>query len=471
MSATLWIDIDRSVTTPLTKQVYEQLRGKILKRELQAGERLPPTRKFARELDVSRNVIINVYEQLIAEGYLESREGSGTYVAQDSYLEEYKDYYSYRFTQQPHLSQKHSSEEMIDFANGIPDLAAFPRKTWAKLLRDICLDAPERQFDYGESGGIPELRQSLSRFLLRTKGIRCHPEQILVLAGASQALFAIAKLLAEPYREVILEDPSYVGILHMFSELHFSFFPVPVDEKGMQVHTIPERKKASFTIVTPSHQFPFGAVLPIQRRIKLIEYARATDSYVIENDYDGEFRYSGSPISSLHLLDPEHVIHVGTFSESLFPSIRLAYMIVPAALLESCRTLVRAFGLIVPTLQQLTLNGFIEDGHLERHINRMKKTYQQKRATVIRTLQEEFQERVRISGDSTGLYVVADFAGKHFSKQQLEDIEYHGVRVYPVEDHAIHKGRHTSKLIIGYGNVPQEKIVIGLQRLTQALSE
>ena len=471
MPSTLWIDVDRAVRTSLTKQVYEQLRDKILKRELQAGERLPPTRKLAQDLAVSRNVIINVYEQLIAEGYLESREGSGTYVAQDSYLEEYKDYYHYRFKQQSPRPRRQRSADVIDFASGIPDLEAFPRKIWAKLLRDNCLDAPERQFNYGASGGISELRQSLSRLLLRTKGIRCHPDQILVLAGASQAFFIIAKLLAEPSREVILEDPSYLGIQHIFSKLNFSFFPVPVDEKGMQVETIPVREKASFVIVTPSHQFPMGTVLPIQRRIKLIEYAGNTDSYVIENDYDGEFRYSGPPISSLHLLDREHVIHVGTFSESLFPSIRLAYMIVPEALLEGCHAITRALGLIVPTLQQLTLNSFIEDGHLERHINRMKKLYRRKRETVIRTLQEEFRDRIRISGDSTGLYVVADFSGEHFSAQQREDIEYHGVRVYPVEEHAIHKGRHSSKVIIGYGNVPLDKISAGLKRLKIALDE
>ena len=471
MPPTLWIHIDRSAGASLTKQVYEQLRDKILKRELQAGERLPPTRKLAQDLALSRNVIINVYEQLIAEGYLQSREGSGTYVAKDSYLEEYKDYYHYQFKQQNPRPRHQNSEDLIDFANGIPDLDAFPRKIWAKLLRDNCLDAAERQFDYGASGGILELRRSLSQFLLRTKGIRCHPDQILVLAGASQAIFAVAKLLAEPYHEIILEDPSYLGIQHIFSKLNFSFFPVPVDEKGMQVDAIPEGKDASITIVTPSHQFPLGAVLPIQRRIKLIEYARATNCYILENDYDSEFRYSGAPISSLHLLDPEHVIHVGTFSESLFPSIRMAYMIVPQALLEGCRKLISAFGLIVPTLQQLALNSFIEEGHLERHITRMKKCYQKKRETVIQLLHEAFLDRIRISGDSTGLYIVAEFPEKRFSRQQFEDVEYHGVRVYAVEEHAIQKGRHNSKIIIGYGNLSLEKISVGVKRLKHALDE
>jgi GntR family transcriptional regulator/MocR family aminotransferase len=206
MASMLWIHIDRSLHIPLTKQVYEQLRTKILTRELRAGAKLPPTRKLAQELNISRNVILYVYEQLAAEGYLESREGSGTYIAQGTYLEQYKDYYSYALHSDYSRKADQQDHDLIDFNTGVPDFRHFPRKIWAKLLREACLDVPESVFDYGKPEGIFELRLSLSKFLLRTKGIRCHPDQIVILSGSAQGFFIIANLLAPPYHEVIIED-------------------------------------------------------------------------------------------------------------------------------------------------------------------------------------------------------------------------------------------------------------------------
>lgn len=465
----LWIDIDRSLHIPLTKQVYEQLRTKILTRELQAGEQLPSTRKLAQGLGVSRNVIIYVYEQLASEGYLESQEGSGTYVAQGTYLEEYKNYYSYEFFHEDPGTGVPHDEDIIDFITGIPDLRYFPRKIWAKLLRESCLDAPESLFDYGKPEGSVELRLSLSKFLLRTKGIRCHPDQIIILSGSAQGFLIIAEVLASSSQEVIIEDPVYLGIQNIFKSLNLSLYPIPVDEKGIQTEAIPEKKAVRFIIVTPSHQFPMGSVLPIQRRVKLIEYARRTHTYIIENDYDSEFRYSGPPISSLHLLDPDYVVHIGTFSESLCPSLRLGYMILPESLIEPCRTYMNLNSIMTSALKQVALAAFIDEGYLERHINKMKKRYQEKRKTLIYFLQEAFTDQVTISGDSTGLYVVAEFKNMTFSDDVIETLHHQGVRIYPVEDHAIIKGRHTHNILLGYGNLPLEKIPEGITRMKNAL--
>ena len=467
----MWINIDRSATIPLTKQICEQLRTKILTREFQTGERLPPTRKFAQELNVSRNVIINVYEQLHAEGYLESREGSGTYVAEGTYLEQYKDYYSYELEWDYITKKKTQEEGIINFQSGVPDLSHFPRKIWAKLLREVCLDAPDAFFDYSPPEGTFELRQTLSKFLLKTKGIRCHPDQIIILSGSAQGLAILAQLLAPPYREFMIEDPVYSGIHQILRALELSFSPVPVDEKGMRVDDIPFHKPASAVLVTPSHQFPLGSVLPIQRRVKLIEYARKTNTYILENDYDSEFRYSGAPISSLHLLDPEYVVHVGTFSESLYPSVRLGYMILPEALIEKCRTLKASLGLATSTLKQLALSRFIEEGYLERHITRMKKLYREKRETLIEYLKNAFNDNVTISGDSTGLYVVADFQNIDFSEDLMKKIHQQNIRIYRVEDHAIIKGKHTNKIILGYGNLTTDEIKVGVERLKHALDK
>ncbi len=467
----LWIQIDRSSSIPLTKQVCEQLRTKILTRELPTGERLPPTRKLAQELGVSRNVIIYVYEQLAFEGYLETREGAGTYVAQGTYLEQYKDYYTYEFHYEEGKNKRQHDEDVIDFNTGVPDLEHFPRKIWAKLLRESCLDAPDSLLDYGETQGNYRLRGSLAKFLLKTKGIRCHPDQIFILSGSAQGFLIIVHILTSPLNEIIIEDPMYLGIQRIFTHLDLPLYPVPVDEKGIQVDLIPENKPSSFVIVTPSHQFPMGSVLPIQRRVKLIEYARKTKTYIIENDYDSEFRYSGPPISSLHLLDPEYVVHVGTFSESLFPSLRIGYMILPERLIEPCRDFMRVNSMATSSLKQMALAAFIDEGHLERHINKMKKLYRKKRQILIRCLQDTFQDQIAISGDSTGLYVVVAFQNLIFSDDLMERIEEHDVRIYRVEDHAILKGRHRHKILVGYGASDAENIQEGVRRLKEALSE
>lgn len=467
----MWINIDRSANIPLTKQICEQLRTKILTRELQTEERLPPTRKLAQELNVSRNVVIYAYEQLISEGYLESREGSGTYVTEGTYLEQYKDYYSYEFERDYSIKKETQEQDMIDFQSGVPDLSHFPRKIWAKLLREVCLDSPATFFDYSPPEGTVELRQTLSKFLLKTKGIRCHPDQIIVLSGSAQGLATLAQLLAPPYREFIIEDPVYSGIHQILQALELSCAPVPVDEKGMRVDDIPFHKPASGVFVTPSHQFPIGSVLPIQRRVKLIEYARQTQTYILENDYDSEFRYVGDPISSLHLLDPEYVVHVGTFSESLYPSVRLGYMILPDALLEKCRTLKASLGLATSALKQLALSRFIEEGYLERHITRMKKLYREKRAIIIACLKSAFSDNIVISGDSTGLYVVAEFHNINFSEDLMQNIHQQNVRIYRVEDHAMIKGKHLNKVIIGYGNLTEDEITRGIERLKHALDK
>jgi GntR family transcriptional regulator/MocR family aminotransferase len=463
----LWIDINRSLPISLTKQVCEQLRTKILKRDLQAGEKLPSTRKLARELNVSRNIISYSYEQLIAEGYLEGRKGSGTYVAEGIYLEQYKDYVQYEYHSDTRKLNETQNNDLIDFAIGVPDLSRLPRKIWAKLVREACLDASESLLGYERPAGLMILRQTLSKFLLKTKGIRCHPDQLVILSGAMHAFTILSKCLATSGNEVILEDPSANFIKKILTSMHLTFCPIPVDDHGIQVDLLSPDTRARCVIVTPSHHFPLGSILPIQRRVKLIEYARKTSTYIIENDFDSEFRYAGAPISALHLLDPGYVIYVGTFSESLYPGLRLGYMILPESLIGPCLELMCVSG--VSAVMQLALAYFIQEGYLERHISKMKKCYRQKRETVIACLQASFGNRINIHGDLTGLYVMVEFRGIEFSKNLIEAIRQNGVQVYPVEDHAITRGRHANKIIIGYGNIEIRNIDIGIERMKHVL--
>jgi GntR family transcriptional regulator / MocR family aminotransferase len=262
----------------------------------------------------------------------------------------------------------------------------------------------------------------------------------------------------------------YSGIHEILQHLRYDCVPVPVDANGLMVAQIPEDMQASAVLVTPSHHFPSGCVLPIQRRIQLIEYARRTDTLIIENDHDSEFRYSGSPISSIHMLAPERVAHVGTFSESLYPSARLGYLVLPHHLVEVGRRFKRALGLAASSLPQLALARFIEEGHLERHIGAMKKEYLKRRTRLIACLHEAFGDRVTIRGDATGLYLAAEFQDYEFSDQMIEQIARAGVWLGNVEEHALIKGRYTHQVVIGYGCVPLEEIEIGVARLKAALA-
>ncbi len=400
---------------------------------------------------------------------MESSQGSGTFVAHGAHLETYRDYHRQEIRVQKKYPEAGSKIDMIDFITGIPDLSLVPKKKWMKRVREIIMDGPESCFNYGYPDGFPELRFSLAKFLLKTKGIRCHPDQIVVVSGSSQAFWVIANILTVQSDQVIIEDPLYRGIRNIFRSLRLNLYPISVDEDGLKTDLLPLNSHVKFISVTPSHQFPLGCVLPIQRRIRLLEYAEQMEIFVVENDYDSEFRYSGSPISTLHRLDPERVIHIGTFSESLFPSLRIGYMILPMELVAGCRNFLEANSIEASVLNQAVLTKFINDGCLERHILKMKKVYRKKRLTLIECLKEAFGDQIRVLGDSAGLYVVVEFSKVIFSAEMMEKLSKRKVVVYPVEEHAMLKGLHENKILFGYGNLSINRIPEGVGRVKAAI--
>lgn len=464
----LWIPIDKSSDTPLIRQVYEQIRIRILRGELQAGQQIPSTRELASDLQVSRNVILEAYDQLLVEGYIISCKGSGTYVAEGVLLEEPS-------IEQPlplinlFTDSKQDRDDLIDFRSGIPDLNLFPRKKWANLSRQVYDESPSYVFGYNTPEGRLELRRILSSYLLRTRGVRCHPDQLVITTGATQALSLIAKLLLSPGDEVIIEDPITHEIQTIFSSPGASLYPIPVDGHGMRTELIPADKKPSFVFVTPSHQFPIGGILTIRRRIHLIQFAQASGCYIVEDDYDSEFRYKGTPVSSLQGLEPSRVIYIGTFSKILSPGLRLGYLVLPPSLIERCRDLKWFTDLHTPSIEQLILARFIEECYLERHISKMKKIYQKRREILTECLKMNFKDKVKIIGDATGLHLTAEFKDVDFSNDIIDKILEHGVRIYPVEIHTIKKGVHKNRIIMGYGNLTNEQISEGVSRLRNAL--
>jgi GntR family transcriptional regulator / MocR family aminotransferase len=464
----LWIPVDRTAEKSLIRQVYDQIRQQILQGGLQAGVKLPSTPELAEDLHISRNIILEAYDQLLAEGYIESRPGSGTYVAEGAYFAE-------EYAQRPapvasimNIQQKQS--DSIDFRPGVPALDHFPRKIWSQLTQRIYSQADASRFGYDNPEGRLELRQALSHYLLRTRGVRCEPDQLLITSGAAQALSMLAKLLISPGARMIVEDPVTSEVQSIYSRSGAGFIPIPVDEHGIQTELLPSDERPAFVLVTPSHQFPLGSILSIQRRISLIHFARNSDCYIVEDDYDSEFRYTGTPVSSLQGLDPERVIYIGTFSKILSPALRLGYMILPSALISSSRLTKRLSDLHSPTLDQLVLAHFIEEGHLERHIMKMKRIYRKRRDALIHNLEQAFGNRVHILGDATGLHLVVEFPGIDFTANAvMQSLVQAGVHVYPVEMHAVRKGEHRHQIILGYGNLTEEEIIEGVKRIAQAI--
>ncbi len=465
----IWIVLDRKSDISLTKQIYQQIRNSILHGTIKSGEKLPSTRELAATLSVSRNIVLEVYELLIAEGYLIGAPGSGTYVAEGTFLADTPSKRTHTISGDNNISK--DNNDLIDFRSGIPALEAFPRKKWSQLEQQIWTDSPVANLSYGPPEGRLELREAICNHLHKYRGVEAEPNQIIVTTGAVQSLSLLTQILLAPDRPYIIEEPIHREIQNIFSFNSSNKYPIPVDEFGLKTDLLPAELKPALVMVTPSHQYPLGVVLPIQRRIELIEYARTSGCYIIEDDYDSEYRYEGPPISSLQGLDPNWVIYIGSFSKVLFPALRLGYMIVPSVLVKICRQYKHLQDNHSQILPQLTLARFIKEGYLEQHIAKMKKIYQKKRDLLISCLRDKFINEIKITGQSTGLHLIVEFVSIKFTTDLLEEIKKTGVKVHPVEEHAFQKGFHSQKIIIGYSHLSPEEIKEGVSRLHSVLGK
>ncbi|WP_078555185.1 PLP-dependent aminotransferase family protein [Bacillus alkalicellulosilyticus] len=461
-----WIEIDRTSDVPLLHQIYLTLRKQILTGVYPAGTKLPSSRELAEKIQVSRTIIVEVYDQLLAEGYLFTKTGSGTFVETGVQLNDVHLANTTNIMEETDDPIEH--EIIVDFRSGVPALDLFPRKKWARVVKEVYEKSSPYLFGYNRPEGNEELRQTISNYLYKTRGIACHSRQIIITSGATQALSLLAKLLHKG-DEVIIENPINKELREIFTQKGATTIPIEVDQFGLKTELLPPDSKPKFIIVTPSHQFPLGGTLPIQRRIELIEYAKRRGSYIIEDDYDSEYRYAGPPVSSLQGLFPSGVIYVGTYSKVLSPSLRLGYLIFPPSLLERITSIKRFTDYHSPTMEQLILSRFIQEGHLEKHITAMRKIYKQRRDTLIDSLTTEFPNEVTILGASTGLHLVAQFSNVIFTKEKIKQIRKKGVHIVSVEEHTIGIHTHSDKIILGYGNLTPDEIRDGVQRLKKGI--
>ncbi|MUK87838.1 aminotransferase class I/II-fold pyridoxal phosphate-dependent enzyme [Ornithinibacillus sp. L9] len=461
----MWFQVSRSDKKTLTLQVYEQLRDYILNGTVKVNDKMPSTRELSNSLGVSRNIIIEVYDQLVAEGYLIVRPRSGTYVAPGSTFNKSQHQQSYNSEEKHH---ENTNKELIDFKAATPAMDHFPRKIWGRLAKEVYYDAPNSIFGYHSSEGIIELKEELSRYLLRNRGVVSHPDQIMITSGATQALSLITNLLIKNNEYVAVEDPVSDEMRTIFSYGGAAISPIPVDDKGIKPEELSQVNPPGFVFILPSHQFPLGGTLTIQRRIQLIEYARKFNCYIVEDDYDSEFTYEGTPIPSVQGLKPDRVIYVGTFSKILSPSLRIGYVVLPTKLIDRFKKIKWFTDRHNSSLEQMILARFIKEGYIERHVRKMKRIYKQRREALVKSLNQHFSD-CSILGHAAGMHLVVEFPSIKFSKRLIHWIQEHSVKIYSVEQYSILKGKHSNKIVMGYGSLPTEKIEEGVRRLKKAI--
>jgi len=468
------ISLDLQSDAPLHRQIYDAWRRDVLSGRFRRGERVPSTRELAQSLKLARATVAQAYEQLLSEGYLFALRGSGTFVCRELPDEALraKSHAGNRRAAMPDVPLSPFGARLttdftyapiaaghINFSRWSPDTAHFPVALWRKLwTRALRKPSPEL-FEYSrEPQGIEMLRVEIAAYVARTRAVHCKPEQVIVVSGSQQALDFCARLLAQAKDSVAFEDPGYLGTRRIFEAHGLTLRPIRVDEEGIVVRDLD--RKCKLVYVTPSRQFPTGVAMSLSRRLELLAWAREHRAVVIEDDYDSEYRYSGPPLPALQgLCGDVPVIYCGTFSKVMFPSLRVGYLVVPTNLVAAFRRAKWVTDRHTPTLEQVVLTEFLRDGHLDRHVRRMRRLYGQRREALVEALQKYFGDAVRVHGDAAGMSLMARFA---------QDIEPRAQRnkVQIVNTSAYYFGKRPSnEYLFGFSLLGERAIREGIKRL------
>lgn len=457
----LMIQLEKDSGTPLYEQLYEEIKKGIIEGTIAIHTKLPSKRKLSEFLSISQTTVELAYAQLIAEGYITSKSRVGFFVEaieELAYVEKTPPHHMVKATSKPKI--------YIDFNPGKIDTSSFPFTTWRKYAKDA-IDYHERGLLLiGSPQGELELREQIAGYLYQSRGVLCSPEQIVLGSGTEQLLPMIMKLLGED-NQYAIENPGYTQTHHIFNQYHQQVIPIQVDEDGMQIQEL-EHSSANIAYVTPSHQFPTGAVLSASRRAQLLNWAAQDEHrFIIEDDYDSEFRYIGKPIASLQGMDHrDKVIYISTFSKSLMPSLRIAYFVLPEKLVSRYLNMFTYYTSTVPRFEQHILTQFMRDGYFSKHLNRMRKIYRKKLEKLTHVL-TPYAPTVKISGEQAGMHVVLTV--KHeMNATTLSNVALQeGIRITPIKEYMLAPTiqRREDQFVLGFGGLDEEGIPNAIQKL------
>lgn len=484
----LAIALDNNTAIPLHQQLYEELRRAILSGRLLPRQRIPSTRSLAKSLGISRTTVTSCYEQLLSEGYLETIVGSGTYVCaqlpddllhstpvesvQKTVLPIQLSKYAARLADMD-TSLMSEPDLQISFRYGRPAFDHFPMQTWRKLLSRHCREN-STWLDYATDAlGYKPLREAIARYLSRSRAVQCEPEQVIITNGTQQALYLIMRLSIELGDAIALEDPGYLSARRVFLSQGAKLLPIRVDESGLMVKDLAKYANESIKLVyvTPSHQFPTGAILSLPRRLELLAWAQQNSAMIIEDDYDSEYRYGDRPIPALQgLAQTDSVLYIGTFSKVLFPSLRIGYLVLPPSLISLFARAKWLSDRSLPSLEQQVLADFIEQGHIDRHIRKMRSLYDLRRQALVQALKANFGEKAKILGEKAGLHLMVRLQTHLTDEEIIQRAARVGVGMMSAQPSYLN-ANCAGEFIFGYSELRQEQIQQGISRLAQVLTK
>lgn len=459
----LTILIDPSKKEPIYEQIYTHIRDEIKEGKLSSGMKLPSSRGLARHLLVSRHTVDMAFGQLMSEGYIESQPKKGYFVSEIGDLADIA--FSDNDIEQVVSNQK--KEWIVDFSPDGVDMEYFPYNRWRKLMKEAMIDDNKELFQTGDSMGDMSLRRTIRQYLHQSRGVECREEQILIGAGIDYLLLVLCQALGRD-RKVAMEEATYKQAYRIFRQMEYEILPMSMDHRGISLTDL-ENSPADLVYVMPAHQFPTGSVMPINRRLRLLSWAsEKEDRYIIEDDYDSEFRYQGKPIPSLQASDPMgKVIYAGTFSKAIAPAIRIGYLVLPWKLMKKFRESAGFYSCSVSRIDQTVLEHFMEEGYFERHLNKMRGIYRTKHEFFLKELRKMPKE-IEISGESAGLHITMRFPKQTEEQQLVRLAAEKGVKVYPVSEYFIGSKLEKTEILLGFARLSEGEIRKGLALLREA---
>jgi GntR family transcriptional regulator/MocR family aminotransferase len=458
--------LDSNDPLPLYKQLYDQIREHVLSGKLPADSRLPSVRDLAAELSTSRNTVEGAYQELYAEGYIYSKHRSGYFV---SALDQ--DLATLSLAPKPRPRDRHpqpSPGYRYDFHPARLDPDSFPTALWRKCFLDSLRESSRELTRYGEPQGEWGLRRTIQGYLERARGVLCEPDQIVITTGLQHSLDIVAHLLKADHSSVAIENPGYHLPRAVFRNYSFGIVPVAVGPDGLDLDRL-RTGSSTIAYVTPSHQLPMGCVMPIANRLKLIEWAESGGNVIIEDDYDSELRYHGKPIPSLQGLRPDgQIIYLGTFSKILSPALRLSYLVLPRALLDTYQRHFRDYFSTVSLLEQRSMARFMEQGHWERHVRRMRIVYKKKHDSLLQSVEQHFGSRAAVVGQGAGLHVVLQLLDDNPGETEIiRRAGLQGIGLFPFAATFVMGESASTRILLGFGGLTASEIEQGIRLLSQ----